>query len=77
MSTTELNLTATNSPLTLAIGHLTALHADWKFQRANDFANKRDVIHARQLFCVARDAYRYSGVITGEMLYALGLTLTD
>jgi hypothetical protein len=77
VSTTELDLTATNSSLTLAIGHLTKLHADWKFECANDFATKRDVIHSRELFCVARDAYRYSGVITGEMLYALGLTLTD
>lgn len=77
MSTTELDLTATNSPLTLAIGHLMKLHADWKFQRANDFADKRDVIHSRQLFCVARDAYRYSGVITDEVLADLGLTLTD
>jgi hypothetical protein len=77
VSTTELDLTATNSPLTLAIGHLFKLHADWKFQRANDFASQRDVIHSRQLFCVARDAYRYAGVVTDEVLYDFGLTLTD
>jgi hypothetical protein len=66
---------STNSPLTLAIGHLTSLHADWRFQTTNGFASKRDVSHARQLFSVARDAYRYSGVVNDAMLYALGLTL--